>query len=205
MKYLLVLLFSINTAFAGCLNLYPYNKPIKIEGTTEYCNSFYVSLYNEDTKSLILTSEILKPNGHGVERSNIFRVDQRSKSKVNTGDYSNSGYDRGHMVPAGDSTTDKEMRDTFLMTNITPQEPKLNRLSWKVMEEEVRKRVQDSGKPKHVVTGAIYKTNTEMNGIPVPSAYYKIVYFKKPLVYYAENKPLAKTEMISIEKLQMLK
>ena len=50
-------------------------------------------------------------------------------------DYNHSGYDRGHMCPAADrSSSRKAMRATFVMHNIAPQTPKLNRGSWKRSE-----------------------------------------------------------------------
>ena len=47
-------------------------------------------------------------------------------------DYTHSGFDRGHMVPAADrSSTISSMRQTFIMTNVCPQAPALNRGAWK--------------------------------------------------------------------------
>ncbi|KAL7534210.1 hypothetical protein ACHAXR_005730 [Thalassiosira sp. AJA248-18] len=57
--------------------------------------------------------------------------------------YRNSGYDRGHLAPAADfSSNDKEMNDTFVLTNISPQLPRFNRGIWLRMEEFVRKVAQ---------------------------------------------------------------
>lgn len=57
-------------------------------------------------------------------------------------DYSGSGYDRGHMAPAGDMKWDREaMAETFRMTNIIPQDGGLNRGTWKKIEEKCRARV----------------------------------------------------------------
>ena len=47
---------------------------------------------------------------------------------VNTHDYARSGFDRGHMCPAGDNKWSQQaMKESFLLTNICPQAPSLNR------------------------------------------------------------------------------
>ena len=59
-----------------------------------------------------------------------------SNEKVYFGDYSGSGFDRGHMCPAGDnkwSTT--AMLDCFIMSNICPQNHTLNGGDWRILEE----------------------------------------------------------------------
>lgn len=54
---------------------------------------------------------------------------------ANHRDYSRSGYDRGHMCPALDRSGDLlAMRSTFVMSNIAPQAPSLNRGAWKKTE-----------------------------------------------------------------------
>ena len=53
--------------------------------------------------------------------------------------YRNSGYDRGHLAPAADfAFSDKEMNDTFILTNASPQLPRFNRSIWLRLEEFVR-------------------------------------------------------------------
>ena len=54
-------------------------------------------------------------------------------------DYNHSGYDRGHLCPAGDrSISSIWMKTTFTMSNIAPQAPTLNRGAWKSTEEWCR-------------------------------------------------------------------
>lgn len=53
--------------------------------------------------------------------------------------YRNSGYDRGHLAPAADHAhSDSAMRDTFVLTNVSPQLPLLNRSMWLRLEEFAR-------------------------------------------------------------------
>lgn len=74
------------------------------------------------------------------EPSWLFSPDIRSARAVaRHDDYNRSGYDRGHMCPAQDrSTTVSAMRSTFVMSNIAPQLPSLNRGSWKRTENFCR-------------------------------------------------------------------
>ncbi|CAO3631943.1 unnamed protein product [Mucor fragilis] len=60
--------------------------------------------------------------------------------RVYTNDYTNSGYDRGHMAPAGDAVSSQTaMDETFLLTNIAPQVgPGFNRQYWAYLEQFCR-------------------------------------------------------------------
>jgi endonuclease G len=103
-------------------------------------------------------------------------------------DYTNRGYDRGHIVPAADFNEDQTLKDeTFLVTNIAPQTPRLNQGPWKKLEDRIRGLVEDSSATATVVTGTIYgrlssgtlvfKFKSERGvTIGVPSYFYKVVY-----------------------------
>ena len=59
--------------------------------------------------------------------------------QTSTGDYTKSGYDRGHMAPAADMKWNKQaMEESFYMSNICPQNPNLNRGDWNDLEEKSR-------------------------------------------------------------------
>ncbi len=61
------------------------------------------------------------------ERSNRFRSDNDVLGCARLDDYRNSGYDRGHMAPAGDMKwSARAMDDSHLLTNIVPQNRRLN-------------------------------------------------------------------------------
>lgn len=93
-------------------------------------------------------------------------------------DYTRSGYDRGHMAPAADMKwSDKAMEESFLLTNICPQSPGLNRGRWKELEEQVREWARrDSA--LLIVCGPIVDTSKKTIGqhqIVVPDRYFKVV------------------------------
>ena len=179
-------------AAASCPSLYPNNVPLNVASTIELCNSFFVVRYDVERHASVLTSEIVRPI-EAPSRVNAFHADPR-EPYVTPSDYARTGYDKGHMTPSGDATTAQEMAETFAMTNMTPQQPTVNRESWKDLEEQIRHRVQQIGKPVYVITGAVYSQPLKFighnNDIPVPSGYYKVVYYPDGIqTFYANNVP----------------
>jgi len=102
-------------------------------------------------------------------------------------DYSNSGYDRGHMVPAGDFKCCQDLMDeTFYMSNICPQVPDFNRGIWENIESRIRGwAVRDE--ELYVVTGPVLSKGMETigryNSVAIPRSFYKIV------LYYPKDSP----------------
>lgn len=116
---------------------------------------------------------------------NQFIPDRKVKNNsALTGDYSNTGYDRGHMLPAGDFKCCQELMDeTFFMSNIAPQVPDFNRGIWENIESRVRGwAVRDE--EVFVVTGPVLRkglpTIGRYNNVAVPEFFYKIVLFYQP-------------------------
>lgn len=95
-------------------------------------------------------------------------------------DYASSGYDKGHMCPGGDCNWDDEGRDeTFLLSNMCPQNPNLNRGDWKEIEMACRKWAKQYGNI-YIVCGPIFLKSQQherigLNQIPVPEAFFKVV------------------------------
>src|SRR5665213_1088824 len=69
-----------------------------------------------------------------TDRCDCFTSDASLPSSfyhVTTSNYTNSGFDRGHQCPSGDRTGDAtDNAATFLMTNMMPQAPNLNEVTW---------------------------------------------------------------------------
>ncbi|RHK51623.1 DNA/RNA non-specific endonuclease [Leyella stercorea] len=94
-------------------------------------------------------------------------------------DYVRSGYDRGHMCPAGDNKWSAQaMDESFLFTNICPQAPQLNRGDWNEMEQACRKWAKQDG-ALYIVCGPIFYKNSKKtigkNRVSVPDAFFKVV------------------------------
>ena len=95
--------------------------------------------------------------------------------------YTKSGFDRGHMVPNHAIVSrygDDERRKTFLMSNIAPQTPQLNRGVWR----DVEHRIADLWTARYgeiwVVVGCIPSSTNERFGsasVDVPEAYFQVI------------------------------
>jgi endonuclease G len=112
-------------------------------------------------------------------RQNNFRPDEQLPKgwyRVKPGDYTNSGYDRGHMTASEDRG--KSVQDnsaTFLMTNIVPQSPDNNRGAWKNLEDYSRSLVKE-GKELYIIAGSQgTKTTLSSGKVRVPQRTWKIV------------------------------
>lgn len=132
---------------------------------------------------IISNKQILAKN---AERSNhSFRRDPAIPTgSASSSDYTRSGFDRGHLAPAADMAySEQTMRDSFYMSNISPQRPGFNRGIWKDLEAWVR---QTAVKERLVVvvTGPVFPgrdiQTIGKNAVTVPSHFYKIVYDLTP-------------------------
>ena len=99
--------------------------------------------------------------------------------RVEHADYTRSGYDRGHMAPAADMKWSEEaMAQSFYMSNICPQNQKLNRDDWGDLEETCREWAKKYGRV-YIVCGPIYdKKNPKRIGkhqAAVPDRFFKVV------------------------------
>lgn len=189
-------------AQADCPQFYPKGQVITVPNEVELCNSFYAVAFDKELNGAIISVEKFQPGDHPA-RTNDFHPDPRldAKTRAEKSDYLHSGFDQGHLTPAADAVTEAEEHDTFLLSNMTPQEPTVNRISWKQLEEMVRKFA-----PEYVVTGAIYSDNPKRigkNKIPVPSWYYKIIYRNGlHMSWIAENVPNGKYSAAMIEDIE---
>lgn len=112
--------------------------------------------------------------------------DFKADTKISTGsatlaDYKGSGYDRGHLAPAADMEWSIEScKDSFLLSNVTPQAPKFNRGLWKTLEDQVRKWADTFGEV-FVVTGPVLEKPSSaypsigQNKVSVPEYFYKVL------------------------------
>lgn len=108
-----------------------------------------------------------------------FEVDNSVKTgAAHWRNYKKSGYDKGHLCPAGDRRYSKVAHDeTFLTSNISPQEHQFNAGIWNTLEQKVR---YWAGKYDgvFVVTGGVLDENMESIGeeyVSVPKSFYKII------------------------------
>jgi endonuclease G len=118
-----------------------------------------------------------------VQRADSFRADPSLPAGVSPtlNDYRGSGYDRGHLSPAGDNKWSHEaMHESFLLSNISPQPSAFNRGIWAKLEGLVRAWANEGG-GLWVATGPVLKRGLATIGegrISVPEAFYKILITK---------------------------
>lgn len=95
-----------------------------------------------------------------------------------TYDYSNSGWDRGHMAPAADMKWSAQvMTESFYLSNICPQDRDLNGGIWLGLEEAVRDWARDQGSVFVVcgpIMGDTFDTIGE-NAVAIPDSFFKVV------------------------------
>lgn len=114
-----------------------------------------------------------------IGRSNKFWTDNEVEGCPDTRDYSRSGYDRGHMCPAGEQKwSDEAMHHSFVMANICPQKHELNTGAWKTLEDKERIWAKRDSAIV-IVAGPIYDTSDKetigRNKVRVPSAFFKVL------------------------------
>ena len=98
----------------------------------------------------------------GQDEQRVIRVpykdlrngDLRYNIVVRPNDYRGAGFDRGHLCPAGDRSVSREDMDaTFLMSNMVPQAPDLNRITWEKLESYCRDQVRDGDQVLYITAG----------------------------------------------------
>ncbi len=117
-----------------------------------------------------------------AKRTNDFRPDpQIEGGSATLADYKKSGYDRGHLTPAGDMVFSREaMSETFYMSNMCPQAAAFNRGIWKDLEDQVREWVRLYG-AAYVVSGPVLSKPAEeypfigQSKVAVPEFFYKAI------------------------------
>ena len=127
------------------------------------------------TRSHLTEDDRRRPYFDQDPRVRTFSADWRN--------YKNSGYDRGHLCPAGDRRfSESAYNETFYTSNVSPMRSDFNAGVWNRLEIQVRSwaRRYDS---LYVITGGVLRKG--LNGIgyesvSVPEAFYKIVFRGDP-------------------------
>ena len=166
---------SAGVASADCNRFTPYGQPVHHSLESDLgagaapewsviCHAGQVVAFNptrnvSDWAAFRLRREdLLRPV---AERKDRFRPDPAAPEghRVVGADYTGTGYDRGHLAPAGAMKWSEDaMGDSFFMTNIAPQVGVgFNRHIWKALEQKMRRWACERGQLL-VVTGPLYET-----------------------------------------------
>lgn len=144
----------------------------------------YRAWYNESLRlplavAWYLTGEHTR--GSNQRKNQAFHADTELRNPTTTEDYIQSGYDRGHMCPAGDNKWNQQALDeTFLMTNICPQNHNLNKNDWNDLEQLCRQWARKYNRV-YIVCGPLLRgtqhkeIGPRARRVTVPEGFYKVV------------------------------
>lgn len=194
-----------------------FGAPIVTEGNNQYlCREGYGVNYSYKTKTPIYVVERITKEEliTVVKRQNNFHEDfeipEQYRSTLN--DYSGGIWDRGHLAPAADFGYSKSaMSDSFLMSNMVPQNKNLNRGTWAYLESYVRDLAYSGD--VYVITGTIYGKSYKSigNGVGIPDSIYKIIIqpkFTKIFAYKFPNQAIDLKNfnkyLVSVKKIEEL-
>ena len=161
-------------AFAECDRFTPFGAPVhrspehdlglsQPPAWTVICHAGQVVAFNPEhnvsdwAAYRLRRHDLLNPE---VLRKDQFRPDSKvpERHRVIPDDYLNTGYDRGHLAPAGSMRwSEKAMSESFFMSNMAPQVGAgFNRSSWRALERRMRHWACDRG-VLYVVTGPLFE------------------------------------------------
>ncbi|XP_066436610.1 endonuclease G, mitochondrial [Eleutherodactylus coqui] len=112
--------------------------------------------------------------------------------RATNSDYRGSGFDRGHLAAAANHKwSQKAMDETFILSNVYPQNPNLNQNAWNNLEKSCRG-LSKSNKNVYVCTGPLFLPKMEVDGkmyvkyqviganhVAVPTHFFKVVVLEK--------------------------
>jgi len=157
-----------------------------------------------------LNSTMLKGE---IPRKKNYTIDRKvSTGSAKTSDYTNSGFDRGHLVPAADMKMDfTSVKEAAYMSNISPQKPKFNNGVWSRLEKRIRLRAKKS--ELYITTGGVLSPadlkKIGKNNVSVPDQFYKIIYDvknQKMFAYLMPNKKIESREkyVVTVDAIEAL-
>jgi endonuclease G len=164
--------------------------PFSIRSDTIHHYTGFDLAYNETYEQAAWVAYVLtrkEVESGFYERSDDFRADTSiSSGSATLADYRGSGYDRGHLAPAADMKWDLQaMSESFLLSNMSPQEPSFNRGIWSKLEDKVRDWAVEKDSI-YVVTGPVLSTiqsSIGANEVGVPAYYFKVLADLSPPQY----------------------
>ena len=183
-------------------------------GTRPLCYQAFAVLHSALTRTALYSAEHLTTErieaARATPRSGDFHPDPALPpgERAELADYARSGYDRGHLAPAGDMPDDAAQDESFTLANMVPQAPKLNRGVWEGIESAVRTLAQRRGE-LYVVTGPVFRGGelATVGHVVVPTFLFKAVLdprSRSAAAYVAENTENAAWTAISIPQLTRL-
>lgn len=147
-------------------------------------HTYYLIGYSRQHKqasyvAYLLTADMVRNNENAKRGSTKFKKDPLLRSHYSISqDYTNSGYVRGHLCPSKDMCYSyQSMKETFYMSNVSPQKEKFNNGLWKKLENQVREWALQNDSIV-VLTGPVLTTKQGEigeNKVSVCRTFYKLI------------------------------
>jgi len=174
-----------NRPIEQCATELPWGVPQATKtNTTMGCREGYALLHDNVAKIPVWSAWTVTPQDTVgcIPRKDVFVADQTlpKEAQASPVDYAKTGYDKGHLVPDADlSWSLQAEQESFLMSNMSPQLPNLNRGVWKGLEASTRAWAWVRKHNLTVYAGNIYEVGKSktigQNKVVVPDALYKII------------------------------
>ena len=206
------------TDLASCSHMYPGGVAPTI-ADPEYraamepsyrvlCYRAFALGHSGRTRTALWSAEILDPGrmkmASRIERDSTFESDKRipENERSELEDYRRSGYDRGHLAPSADMPSRDAQQESFLLSNIVPQNGSMNGGTWRELEMNVRKQAYNGR--VFVVTGPVFQGSREalQRRVLVPTSLYKAMYVvnRGAVVFVVSNDKAARTTTLSLDQ-----
>lgn len=171
----------------------PYGTPSVQKDHTVICRSGYILSHDPVAKIPAWVAwTLVQPDSLScLPRKDAFAADQSlpENQRATPQDYAGTGYDQGHLAPNAEMSYDPEVaKESFLMSNMSPQLPQVNRGTWKTLESTERSFVYNTGHSVTIYAGNIYNKESKTigkNRVVVPDQLYKIIIDNTDKVSYA--------------------
>ena len=200
-------------SISGCKALAPYGFPIDARVTHELCNfgqdqsgnsgsapALAIGFSADDLAPAWVAYSLTKNKIKAIEGNRALPEEQRlsrrgfiidreqrsvlsSNQYARSDDYTNNGWDRGHLAPSGSMTwSELAWTASYYTTNIAPQDSVTNRRPWRCLEQAIRQWAKTHG-DTHVIVGTLDFDAEDIaiegkggRRIAVPSTFYSVVY-----------------------------
>jgi endonuclease G len=177
--------------FSACPQFFASGKPpLVVHRPTQraLCYDAFAILHSGESKTAVYVAQ--KLNRASVldadeKRTNKFFADARLRAaeRATLEDYRGSGYDRGHLAPAGQMPTAQAMAQSFSLANMVPQAPQHNQGTWRVSVEDATKKYAGRATGDvYVITGPVFEPSIAQSKavgpgqVRVPKYLFKLVY-----------------------------
>ena len=168
---------------ASCMSFLPFGAPTAKPNTATICRTAYMVNHDPVAKIPVWVAYSLQPATaiSCLPRDDAFAPDMSlaKGQRAELVDYQKSGYDQGHLANNADmSVSAQAAKESFLLSNMSPQLPGVNRGIWKQLESSVRAWAFNQKHAMTVYAGDIWTSQSKTIGpdkVVVPDYLWKVV------------------------------